>query len=232
MKNQPDKSAGKTSSEPLLTLNLLRGRRRGSKKLREIVQKGNKIYTYIYTSCIDINSRICALHYAQFLHFCRVEGRRIKFNKAFIARTWKKATMDKVCEALYNIEINNAFELVTLLLIVHVWPSSFQESNRLVLSLSPIFSIFLSPSSSFLPQQERWFPAYLPSLPTFSSLFTAPQILVIRRERIQRAFKDVDIASSRQIVSSLLPLFTSSSSKRYIYWSEYLFDRLTFHARW
>lgn len=65
--------------------------------------------------------------------------------------------MDKVCEALYNIEINNAFELVTLLLIVHVWPSSFQESNRLVLSfsLSPIFSIFLSPSSSFLPQQER-----------------------------------------------------------------------------
>lgn len=157
MKNQPDKSAGKTSSEPLLTLNLLRGRRRGSKKLREIVQKGNKIYTYIYTSCIDINSRICALHYAQFLHFCRVERRRIKFNKAFIARTWKKATMDKVCEALYNIEINNAFELVTLLLIVHVWPSSFQESNRLVLSfsLSPIFSIFLSPSSSFLPQQER-----------------------------------------------------------------------------
>lgn len=124
--------------------------------------------------------------------------------------------MDKVCEALYNIEINNAFELVTLLLIVHVWPSSFQESNRLVLSLSPIFSIFLSPSSSFLPQQKRWFPAYLPSLPTFSSLFTAPQILVIRRERIQRAFKDVDIASSRQIVSSLLPLFTSSLSKRYI----------------
>lgn len=228
MKNQPDKSAGKTSSEPLLTLNLLRGRRRGSKKLREIVQKGNKIYTYIYTSCIDINSRICALHYAQFLHFCRVEGRRIKFNKAFIARTWKKATMDKVCEALYNIEINNAFELVTLLLIVHVWPSSFQESDRLVLSLSLLFfSIFLSPSSSFLPQQERWFPAYLPSLPTFSSLFTAPQILVIRRERIQRAFKDVDIASSRQIVSSLLP-----PRRRGIFWSEYLFDRLTFHARW
>lgn len=61
--------------------------------------------------------------------------------------------MDKACEALYNIEINNAFELVTLLLIVHVWPSSFQESDRR--SLSPIFSIFLSPSSSFLPQQKR-----------------------------------------------------------------------------
>lgn len=169
MKNQPDKSAGKTSSEPLLTLNLLRGRRRGSKKLREIVQKGNKIYTYIYTSCIDINSRICALHYAQFLHFCRVEGRRIKFNKAFIARTWKKATMDKVCEALYNIEINNAFELVTLLLIVHVWPSSFQESNRLVLSLSYFFHFSLS--ILFFSSPAGKMISSLPPLPT--NLFLA-----------------------------------------------------------
>lgn len=65
MKNQPDKSAGKTSSEPL-TLNLLRGKR-GGKKLREIVQRGDKI---VYTSRIDINSPIHAAHYAQFLHFC------------------------------------------------------------------------------------------------------------------------------------------------------------------
>lgn len=65
MKNQPDKSAGKTSSEPLLTLNLLRGRRRGSKKLREIVQKGNKIYTYIYIvyryKFTDMRVALCAI---------------------------------------------------------------------------------------------------------------------------------------------------------------------------
>ena len=61
--------------------------------------------------------------------------------------------MDKACEALYNIEINNAFELVTLLLIVHVWPSSFQESDRR--SLSPIFSIFLPfPSPPFFTDRS------------------------------------------------------------------------------
>lgn len=38
--------------------------------------------------------------------------------------------------------------------------------------------------------------------------------------------QDVDIASSREIVSSLLPLFTCSLSKGN--WSEYLFNRLTF----
>lgn len=86
MKNQPDKSAGKTSSEPLLTLNLLRGRRRGSKKLREIVQKGNKIYTYIYIvyryKFTDMRVALCAI----FAFFAEWRG-GIKFNKAFIART-------------------------------------------------------------------------------------------------------------------------------------------------
>lgn len=98
MKNQPDKSAGKTSSEPPLALNLLRGRRRGwgSKKLREIVQKGNKIYIYIAYryKFADMRVALCAI-------FAFLPG--IKFNKAFIARVEEgrrgKATMDKVYEA-------------------------------------------------------------------------------------------------------------------------------------
>lgn len=103
MKNQPDKSAGKTSSEPPLALNLLRGRRGrrgrrgwGSKKLREIVQKGNKIYIYIVYryKFADMRVALCAI-------FAFLPG--IKFNKAFIARVEEgrrgKATMDKVYEA-------------------------------------------------------------------------------------------------------------------------------------
>lgn len=102
MKNQPDKSAGKTSSEPPLALNLLRRRRRrgrrgwGSKKLREIVQKGNKIYIYIVYryKFADMRVALCAI-------FAFLPG--IKLNKAFIARVEEgrrgKATMDKVYEA-------------------------------------------------------------------------------------------------------------------------------------
>lgn len=77
--------------------------------------------------------------------------------------------MDKVCEALYNIEINNAFELVTLLLIVHVWPSSFQESNRLVLSLSYFFHFSLSILFFSSPAEKMI--SSLPPLPT--NLFLA-----------------------------------------------------------
>lgn len=95
MKNQPDKSAGKTSSEPL-TLNLLRGKR-GGKKLGEIVQRGDKIVLHVayrykfnrYTPRIMRN----------FCIFAPGRASSIKFNKAFIARVEGKATMDKVREA-------------------------------------------------------------------------------------------------------------------------------------
>lgn len=113
---------------------------------------------------------------------------------------------------VYNIEINNAFELVTLLLIVHVWPSSFHESNRrppLPLSLFYFFHFSLSILPSFLPRKDDFqltFLFTLPSLPlpTFSSLFTALQILVIRRERIECAFRMIS-RPSRDSLLFLLP---------------------------
>lgn len=104
MKNQPDKSAGKTSSEPPLALNLLRGRRRRRGRRRGVakscVKSCRKATKYIYIYIVyrykfaDMRVALCAI-------FAFLPG--IKFNKAFIARVEEgrrgKATMDKVYEA-------------------------------------------------------------------------------------------------------------------------------------
>ena len=124
------------------------------------------------------------------------------------------------CEA-YNVEINNAFELVTLLLIARVCLLRSRNPSDLALFSTFLFILLFVPFSLSLSHTHTHTLPILRSLakmisslhPFYSSLslgLYAFQLLVIRRERIPIRLQDVGIASYERLLT--LSFFFSFSS--------------------